>query len=471
MFKKIAQTLFAAFAVSMVFIAMPQNVSAKDADGNIVIVVDPGHGEKDPGAVGTTGVHEADVNYAIATGIKAELEKYEGVKVYLTRPQDSWTTNTGRAMVAKALNADFIISCHNNTGNQQGTIVYASLNQYYSDKTTQLGNQILSNLSALGLANKGVQTRKSTDGKEDYYTLIAESVRAGIPAVLVEHCFLDNSTDVMHVSTADGNVDYDKTAQIGQADAQAFVKYFNLKEKKTEPDSSVTLENGYKVQINATAGSSFTSKNESVAKVDANGLVTAVGPGTATIECKLADGSSASTEITVNKPKEVAISCGIDPTFYESQSKLSQIKLDTVITELFMSDGTVTKVKPDSIGTVDSTKVGVQDIPVTYGSLKGFLRVIMNSDEYDPEVTLPAEGPAETKAPATVTTDETTTDFLSSLNTDNNKSSDIDKDGLDPVFKYLAILAVVVVIGLVLFIVENNRKNKRRRRNRSRRRY
>ena len=56
------------------------DVSAKDADGNIVIVIDPGHGGTDPGKQGINGVLESDANYAIAEAMMDELKNYSGVK-------------------------------------------------------------------------------------------------------------------------------------------------------------------------------------------------------------------------------------------------------------------------------------------------------------------------------------------------------------------------------------------------------
>ena len=84
------------------------DVSAKDADGNIVIVIDPGHGGTDPGKQGINGVLESDANYAIAEAMMDELKNYSGVKVYFTRPEDSLVTLTGRAMAAAELDADFL---------------------------------------------------------------------------------------------------------------------------------------------------------------------------------------------------------------------------------------------------------------------------------------------------------------------------------------------------------------------------
>ena len=60
-------------------------VNAADDEGNFVIVLDPGHGGNDPGTSSSSGIIEAQVNYKLAIYAKEELEKYEGVKVYLTR--------------------------------------------------------------------------------------------------------------------------------------------------------------------------------------------------------------------------------------------------------------------------------------------------------------------------------------------------------------------------------------------------
>ena len=59
-----------------------EKVYAKDADGDFVVVIDPGHGGGDAGAVSKhTGDKEKDLNWNIAVALKAELETYKGVKL------------------------------------------------------------------------------------------------------------------------------------------------------------------------------------------------------------------------------------------------------------------------------------------------------------------------------------------------------------------------------------------------------
>jgi N-acetylmuramoyl-L-alanine amidase len=69
------------------------------------IVIDAGHGGKDPGAVGF-GVQEKDVNLDIAKRLKSELEK-SGVQVLLTRETDIFHPLQKRADIANAAHADF----------------------------------------------------------------------------------------------------------------------------------------------------------------------------------------------------------------------------------------------------------------------------------------------------------------------------------------------------------------------------
>ena len=63
--------------------------STYGSNGNIVVVLDPGHGGSDPGASGN-GLREKDLTLKIAQYAKQELEKYAGVTVYLTRSSDSY---------------------------------------------------------------------------------------------------------------------------------------------------------------------------------------------------------------------------------------------------------------------------------------------------------------------------------------------------------------------------------------------
>jgi N-acetylmuramoyl-L-alanine amidase len=78
------------------------------------VVVDPGHGGKDPGAISATGLEEKDLNLKVSKYLKDELEQ-RGFKVILTRSGDKYLTLQERVDVARQNNADLFISIHSNS--------------------------------------------------------------------------------------------------------------------------------------------------------------------------------------------------------------------------------------------------------------------------------------------------------------------------------------------------------------------
>ncbi len=78
------------------------------------IVIDPGHGGKDPGAISPRGLKEKDVNLKVAKLLKEELEK-KGFVVYLTRTKDVYLSLQRRVEFAREKNADLFISIHANS--------------------------------------------------------------------------------------------------------------------------------------------------------------------------------------------------------------------------------------------------------------------------------------------------------------------------------------------------------------------
>ena len=79
----------------------------------VVVVLDPGHGGKNLGAE-YNGYTEKDMTMIVATAMKEELEKYEGVEVYLTRDVDKDMSLEERAEFAASKNADFLFCLHFN---------------------------------------------------------------------------------------------------------------------------------------------------------------------------------------------------------------------------------------------------------------------------------------------------------------------------------------------------------------------
>lgn len=79
------------------------------------IVIDPGHGGEDAGAVGPEGTLEKDVTLSVAERLRALLERGLGVRVILTRTGDTLVALDRRAAVANNDRADLLISLHANS--------------------------------------------------------------------------------------------------------------------------------------------------------------------------------------------------------------------------------------------------------------------------------------------------------------------------------------------------------------------
>lgn len=91
-------------------IGLPPIEGPQDA-GRPLVVIDPGHGGKDPGA-GTGAVREKDLTLGLARALRDELLRAGGIRVALTRGDDRYLTLTERPDIARRLGADLFISIH-----------------------------------------------------------------------------------------------------------------------------------------------------------------------------------------------------------------------------------------------------------------------------------------------------------------------------------------------------------------------
>ncbi|MFH0772661.1 MAG: N-acetylmuramoyl-L-alanine amidase [Candidatus Omnitrophota bacterium] len=104
------------------FFGSPQ-VSSKPASAQRYvikkIVIDPGHGGNDPGAIGRNGLKEKEVVLDIAKRLRDELDN-RGMEVILTRDRDEFISLKRRAEMANLNDADFFISVHANAARLKG---------------------------------------------------------------------------------------------------------------------------------------------------------------------------------------------------------------------------------------------------------------------------------------------------------------------------------------------------------------
>jgi len=212
-------------------------------DDKIVIVLDPGHGGKDPGAV--SGIrYESYYNLQVALAAKAKLEANGNFIVYMTRSNDDTNpTLAERLYYAYTVDADAVISIHFNSGGATsigGVEVYGSvLDRFYLG---ELGHKISAKVSAAaGINNRGVFRKKDygtvpyywseeyqwdIQGESelgvlsDYYGVITWGAKFGIPSLIVEHAYLSNESDRQII-------DNDAVLKkMGEADAEALIEYY-----------------------------------------------------------------------------------------------------------------------------------------------------------------------------------------------------------------------------------------------------
>jgi N-acetylmuramoyl-L-alanine amidase len=114
-------------------VVSPRQIAKPPANRIRKVVIDPGHGGKDPGAIGVNGLEEKDVVLAVAKKLAHKLEREMGIEAVLTRKDDSFVPLETRTEIANAEEADLFISLHVNAspnGDARG------LETYYLDNTT-----------------------------------------------------------------------------------------------------------------------------------------------------------------------------------------------------------------------------------------------------------------------------------------------------------------------------------------------
>ncbi|WP_026487798.1 N-acetylmuramoyl-L-alanine amidase family protein [Butyrivibrio sp. XBB1001] len=227
---------FFSFICVFILVFSGYSTTSIAAPKTYVIVIDPGHGGIGDRNLGAqyNGFSEKELTLMVANAMKAELEKYDNVSVYLTRETDTIVGLDTRAAIAKNLGADFVFSIHFNASSEHlyyGSEIWTSAFGSYYQKGYDFGQIASNELASLGLYQKGVKTKIGNSGK-DYYGIIRNCVARGIPCDIIEHCYLDHAYDVQHLSQKDF------CTKLGVSDATAVAKYFKLKSSSTGVDYS-----------------------------------------------------------------------------------------------------------------------------------------------------------------------------------------------------------------------------------------
>ena len=161
----------------------------------MLIVLDPGHGGKDPGAVGTV-IKEKDANLSIARVIKGQLVAL-GHKVLMTRNDDVFLKPEERTAIANKTDAVLFVSIHCN-GSLDKSV--AGVETLYSPKdarsftaATLIQRELFGRVKKYGLPNRNVKPRTNV--------WVVNHCR--MPSVLVECGFISNRGDESLLAAAE----------------------------------------------------------------------------------------------------------------------------------------------------------------------------------------------------------------------------------------------------------------------------
>ncbi|MEM7664370.1 MAG: N-acetylmuramoyl-L-alanine amidase [Pseudomonadota bacterium] len=213
-----------------------------DDDARPLVVIDAGHGGRDPGSVGED-VREKDVVLAIALAVRDELLESGGVRVAMTREDDTIVVLADRPEIARQLGADLFLSIHADSAGERsdvsGASVYTLSNEASSEAAARFAARENAADEVNGVAIEGqseavnsilveLSQQRTQDDATEFAALIEREgqgrivfhpqarrsaalavLRApDVPGVLFESGFVTNQSDRARLTTEEGRREY-----------------------------------------------------------------------------------------------------------------------------------------------------------------------------------------------------------------------------------------------------------------------
>ena len=213
---------------------VPASAPVEPSRARPLVFIDAGHGGEETGGVGVSGAVEKDLVLSVSRHLRDALVESSWVDVQMSRDSDEEIALVRRPRMANAANADLFISLHMNWSTAEGA---SGIETYYLDAATDEAAERLAHrenlndedmpteleaiVADLRLAGNVAESRalarrvhgELLDGLGEFYgddevmdrgvrtALFAVLVRAQMPAVLVELCFLSNSEEEQRART------------------------------------------------------------------------------------------------------------------------------------------------------------------------------------------------------------------------------------------------------------------------------
>ncbi|MFC0235055.1 N-acetylmuramoyl-L-alanine amidase [Fictibacillus phosphorivorans] len=220
-----------------------------------VIIIDPGHGGNDPGAVNKEHFEKV-YNLAIAKKIQANLQNNYEVTVIMTRTGDTTVSLEERTNVANSKNAELFVSIHQNIGGGEGFESYVHLRAGVETKRIQgvLHASVAAVMSKYGVRDRG---QKQAD-----FHVLRETKKS---AVLLEVLFMDNEKNLALLQREDFQND------VSIAVAKGIAQGLSLPKKQiqiTQTQIFNVIAGAFEQKENAVARVSLLAKQNITAFID-----------------------------------------------------------------------------------------------------------------------------------------------------------------------------------------------------------
>ncbi|WP_153123297.1 N-acetylmuramoyl-L-alanine amidase [Peribacillus tepidiphilus] len=202
------------------------------------IVIDAGHGGKDPGAA-ANGLLEKNITLTLSKYMQDYLnDHYTGFEVKLTRSTDVFIELSKRADIANAYKADVFISNHVNAGGGSGFESFV----YNKPSATSVTLQNLLNTEALATAKKYGLGAHGVANKRGNLAVVRET---NMPAILTEICFIDSKDATLLKKDA-------FLRDMAAAYARGIAKFLGLPAKQKAPAATKLIDKKlHRVQVGA----------------------------------------------------------------------------------------------------------------------------------------------------------------------------------------------------------------------------
>jgi N-acetylmuramoyl-L-alanine amidase len=178
--------------------------------GKTLVIIDPGHGGKDVGAVGIGSIQEKNIVLSISQQVASILER-QGIQVRMTRDSDYFISLEGRSNMANRLNADIFVSIHANSAGASKPAV-SGYETYYYQNGRALADIIHRNV----IRRVDVRDRKIKQAR--FYVLR----KSNMPSVLLETGFVTGSEDAAKLTNSNFQ------QQMAEAIAAGIVEYIQV---------------------------------------------------------------------------------------------------------------------------------------------------------------------------------------------------------------------------------------------------